>query len=61
MKLKSDSLPYEQWKTYKVTYNTWYGENTTNIKAPNKTRARCIFNGEMNPNCKIISIVEVKK
>lgn len=47
-------------KTYTITYYGLLGESKTKIKAINKTIARKIFKGEMNPSCKIIKIEEEK-
>lgn len=47
-------------KLYEIYYYGMLGECVCKMKAPNKTIARQIFNGEMTPDCKIIKIVEVK-
>ena len=54
------AIPRDQWKRYKV-YNNSYGFNVGQfvyVTAPNKTMARFFRQGELNPGCKVIKIVE---
>lgn len=54
------NIPIELWKKYKITISGGV-LNECYEKAPNKTIAREMAKGELNPWIKIIKIEEVSK
>lgn len=51
-------IPVEQWKDYVITTSTG-GRHM--VHAPNKTIARLVTQGELNPGIKIVKIEEVSR